>query len=158
MNRNLLAGTVFALSLLFGSTAVFAGKYRFTFVTHGGPGNPFWNVVIKGMEDAGKRYDVDVQWLSNPTFSIEDMPDFLEDAMASGADGIGITCPDPEAIRESVERARQAGIPNRERHNCGANSADQAHPLGKARYRLVERPTARSRVSRPITLLDNATR
>lgn len=111
MNRNLLAGFVFTLSLLFGSTPALAGKYRFTFVTHGGPGNPFWNVVIKGMEDAGKRYDVDVQWLSNPTFSIEDMPNFLEDAMASGADGIGITCPDPEAIRESVERANQAGIP-----------------------------------------------
>jgi len=86
-------------------------KYQFTFVTHGGPGNPFWNVVIKGMEDAGQRYDVDVQWLSNPTFSIADMPNFLEDAIASGVDGIGITCPDPEAIRESVERANAAGIP-----------------------------------------------
>jgi simple sugar transport system substrate-binding protein len=99
------------LVLLLGASAVSAQKYRFTFVTHGGPGNPFWNVVIKGMEDAGKRYDVDVQWLSNTTFSIEDMPNFLEDAIASGADGIGITCPDPEAIRESVERADAAGIP-----------------------------------------------
>ena len=99
------------LSLALLSSSVSAGKYRFTFVTHGGPGNPFWNVVIKGMQDAGTRYDVGVQWLSNPTFSIEDMPNFLEDAIAGGADGIGITCPDPEAIRESVERAASAGIP-----------------------------------------------
>ncbi|MCY3763153.1 MAG: substrate-binding domain-containing protein, partial [Gemmatimonadetes bacterium] len=86
-------------------------RYKFAFVTHGGPGNPFWNVVIKGMEDAAERYDVDVQWLSNPTFSIEDMTDFLDDAIANKVNGIGITCPDPEAIRESVERAHAAGIP-----------------------------------------------
>lgn len=84
---------------------------RFAFVTHGGPGNPFWNVVIRGMEDAGQRYGVEVAWLSNPTFSIEDMADFLDDAIASGVDGLGVTCPDPEAIRENVERAREAGIP-----------------------------------------------
>lgn len=86
-------------------------KYKFAFVTHGGPGNPFWNVVIKGMEDAGKRYDVDVQWLSNPTFSISDMANFLDDAIANQVNGIGITCPDPEAIRESIERAHQKNIP-----------------------------------------------
>lgn len=107
---NVFIGCLIATMLVM-SASVSAQKYRFTFVTHGGPGNPFWNVVIKGMEDAGKRYDVGVQWLSNPTFSIADMPNFLEDAIAGGADGIGITCPDPEAIRESVERADEAGIP-----------------------------------------------
>lgn len=108
--RNRITAAV-AVLLVLAATDAWAGKYRFTFVTHGGPGNPFWNVVIKGMEDAGERYDVDVQWLSNPTFSIDDMPNFLEDAIASGVDGIGITCPDPEAIREPVERAAAAGIP-----------------------------------------------
>ena len=91
--------------------AIAQERYKFAFVTHGGPGNPFWNVVIKGMEDAAKRYGVDVQWLSNPTFSIADMPNFLDDAIANKVNGIGITCPDPEAIRESVERAHAAGIP-----------------------------------------------
>lgn len=102
-------------------------RYKFAFVTHGGPGNPFWNVVIKGMEDAAERYDVDVQWLSNPTFSIEDMTDFLDDAIANKVNGIGITCPDPEAIRESVERAHAAGIPvivlNTADPNAGSDNA-----------------------------------
>ncbi len=102
-----------ALFLVFAClhSAVAQERYKFAFVTHGGPGNPFWNVVIKGMEDAAERYGVDVQWLSNPTFSIEDMTDFLDDAIANKVKGIGITCPDPEAIRESVERAHAAGIP-----------------------------------------------
>lgn len=102
-------------------------RHKFAFVTHGGPGNPFWNVVIKGMEDAAERYDVDVQWLSNPTFSIEDMTDFLDDAIANKVNGIGITCPDPEAIRESVERAHAAGIPvivlNTADPNAGSDNA-----------------------------------
>jgi len=93
------------------STTQAQPKYKFAFVTHGGPGNPFWNVVIKGMEDAGKRYNVDVQWLSNPTFSISDMPNFLDDAIANQVNGIGITCPDPDAIRESIHRAHQKNIP-----------------------------------------------
>ena len=101
---------IFASLLLIAPPPAEAAKYQFAFVTHGGPGNPFWNVVIKGMEDAGAHYDVDVQWLSNPTFSIEDMADFLDDAMARNVDGLGITCPDPEAIRENIERAHAAGI------------------------------------------------
>ena len=104
---------IFALFFAFSCLhpAIAQERYKFSFVTHGGPGNPFWNVVIKGMEDAARRYDVDVQWLSNPTFSIADMPNFLDDAIANKVNGIGITCPDPEAIRESVERAHAAGIP-----------------------------------------------
>ena len=107
----LLLSAIVCLSIIASPSIVSAGNYKFAFVTHGGPGNPFWNVVIRGMEDAAVRYDVDVQWLSNPTFSIEDMPNFLDDAMAKQVDGIGITCPDPEAIRESVERAHRAGVP-----------------------------------------------
>lgn len=97
--------------LLWCSALPAQATYRFAFVTHGGPGNPFWNVVIKGMQDAASRYGVEVQWLSNPTFSIADMANYLDDAIARKVDGLGITCPDPEAIRANVERARAAGIP-----------------------------------------------
>ena len=38
-----------------------APTYRFAIVAHAGPGNPFWNVVIQGMEDAAPRYGVQVQ-------------------------------------------------------------------------------------------------
>ena len=120
---------ILALLLVFTCLHSAAAKerYKFAFVTHGGPGNPFWNVVIKGMEDAAERYDVDVQWLSNPTFSIADMPNFLDDAIANKVNGIGITCPDPEAVRESVERAHAAGVPvivlNTADPNAGSDNA-----------------------------------
>ena len=111
MRRILILLFLFYALALFPHPTQAQAKYKFAFVTHGGPGNPFWNVVIKGMEDAAKRYDVDVQWLSNPTFSISDMANFLDDAIANQVNGIGITCPDPDAIRESILRAHEKNIP-----------------------------------------------
>jgi simple sugar transport system substrate-binding protein len=125
--------------LLWCGVAPALATYRFAFVTHGGPGNPFWNVVIRGMNDAAARYGVEVQWLSNPTFSIADMADFLDDAMARQVDGLGITCPDPEAIRANVERARAAGIPvivlNTADPNAGkANALPTLFYVGASEY------------------------
>lgn len=54
MIRHILALFVVCLCL---HPALAQERYKFAFVMHGGPGNPFWNVVTKGMEDAGKRYD-----------------------------------------------------------------------------------------------------
>jgi ABC-type sugar transport system substrate-binding protein len=65
----LLIATLFAD----GGTAQQSEHLRFAFVTHGGPGNPFW--------------------------------------IAADVDGLAVTCPDPDAIRENVARARAAGIP-----------------------------------------------
>ena len=108
-----------------------APTYRFAIVAHGGPGNPFWNVAIQGMEDAAARYGVQVQWLSNSVYSIEEMASFIDDAIASDIDGLGITCPDPEAIRENVLRADEAGIPvivlNTADPNSGTERALPSH-------------------------------
>ena len=130
---------LFCAVLLLCSAAPAPAKYRFAFVTHGGPGNPFWNVVIKGMEDAAARYEVEVQWLSNPTFSIADMANFLDDAIARKVDGLGVTCPDPEAIRANVERAHAAGIPiiilNTADPNAGkANALPSLFYVGASEY------------------------
>ena len=45
----------------------------FAMVSHGGVENPFWIVVIKGMEDACTLLDAQCQWLGDPNFSVEDM-------------------------------------------------------------------------------------
>jgi simple sugar transport system substrate-binding protein len=83
----------------------------FRMVSHGGPGNPFWNVVIKGQEDACALLEADCLWLSAESYSLEAMVGFWEDALASNPDGIGTTIPDPAAVRDGVETARDLGIP-----------------------------------------------
>ena len=83
----------------------------FRIVSHGGIGNPFWVVVIKGMEEECARIGADCEWLSDPVDNIDDMAGYCDDALAADPDGLGITVPNPEVIRDCVNRAAEAGIP-----------------------------------------------
>ena len=86
-------------------------QLTFSMVSHGGIGNPFWVVVIKGMEDACSLLNADCAWLSDPVDNIDDMAGYWDDALARNNDGIGTTVPNPEVIRDGVNRAAEAGIP-----------------------------------------------
>lgn len=86
-------------------------KQKFILVSHGGPGNAFWIAVIKGMNDAGKIFNVDVQWLGDPVDSIPDMPKYLEQAIAANPDGLGITAPNPDLIADGLKRFAKTGKP-----------------------------------------------
>lgn len=83
----------------------------FSMVSHGGVGNPFWIVAVKGMEDACGLLGADCQWLSDPVDDIPGMGTYWDDALARQNDGIGTTVPDPEVIRDAVNRAADSGIP-----------------------------------------------
>lgn len=84
---------------------------KFKMISHGGPGNPFWTVVIKGMEDACKLLSADCQWLGDDKFNLEKMANLWEDALNAQPNGIGTTVPDPEVIRAGVDKAKELGIP-----------------------------------------------
>lgn len=83
----------------------------FTMVSHGGVGNPFWIVVIKGQEDACALLEADCAWLSDPVDNVADMAGYWDQALARPNDGIGTTVPAPEVIRDAVNRAVEGGIP-----------------------------------------------
>ena len=83
----------------------------FSMVSHGGVGNPFWIVVIKGQEDACSLLQADCAWLSDPVDNVDDMAGYWDDALARNNDGVGTTVPNPEVIRDGVNRAAEAGIP-----------------------------------------------
>jgi len=101
----------------------------FRMVSHGGPGNPFWTVVIKGQEDACALLSADCLWLGDEQFSLEGMAGYWEDALASNPDGIGTTVPDPEVIRSGVETAADLGIPVIVYNTADPNAGtDQALP------------------------------
>jgi len=86
-------------------------KLKLIMVSHGGPGNPFWVTVIKGMNDAGATFGVDVQWLSANTDDIPAMPKYLDDAIAAKPDGVGITSPNPDIIKDGVNSLVKSGVP-----------------------------------------------
>ena len=86
-------------------------ELTFAMVSHGGVGNPFWIVVIKGMEDACALLDANCQWLSDPVDDVNAMAGFCDDALALNPDGIGVTSPNPDVIRDCLETADSQGIP-----------------------------------------------
>jgi simple sugar transport system substrate-binding protein len=83
----------------------------FAMVSHGGVGNPFWIVVIKGMEDACAILEAECQWLADPVDNVNDMAGYWDDALALNPDGIGTTSPNPDVIRDGVNRAAELGLP-----------------------------------------------
>ena len=130
MLKRLIPVAVLIVGILmasFGFAAAQDDGLVFRMVSHGGPGNPFWTVVIKGQEDACALLGADCLWLGDEQFSLEGMAGYWEDALASNPDGIGTTVPDPEVIRSGVETAADLGIPvivyNTADPNAGADPA-----------------------------------
>ncbi|MBZ0317711.1 MAG: substrate-binding domain-containing protein [Anaerolineae bacterium] len=102
----------------------------FRMVSHGGVGNPFWIVVIKGMEDACAILGADCAWLADPVDNVDDMAGYWDDALAANPDGIGTTVPNPEVIRDAVGRAAEAGLPVIAFNTADPNAGtDQALPI-----------------------------
>jgi simple sugar transport system substrate-binding protein len=87
------------------------GGLKFAMVSHGGASNPFWIVVIKGMEDACAILQAECQWFSEPDYGLEQMAGHWDSALAFGAQGVGTTVPDPDVIRDGVEAAAELGLP-----------------------------------------------
>ncbi len=86
-------------------------EYTFYYVSHGGPGDPWWAPVIKGTQDAAKLLNVEVIYLGPEVFSIEKLVELLESAIAAKPDGIIVTITAYEALDEPLRRAIDQGIP-----------------------------------------------
>jgi simple sugar transport system substrate-binding protein len=78
-------------------------------ITHG-EGDSFWAVVKKGAEQAGKDLGVTVKY-SESNNKPEEQAQLIESAVTEKVDGIAVSAPDPDAIRDAVKTAVDAGIP-----------------------------------------------
>lgn len=86
-------------------------EMKFYVVTHGGPADPFWGVVMKGAKDAARMFDVDVTYLGPEKFSIQKLVDMVETAVAADPDGLVVTVTDVKALDKPLKNAIKKGIP-----------------------------------------------
>lgn len=109
----MLASLMLILVLLanFIGTAEAEERYKFYSITHGSPAEPFWGVVQRGAKDAGKLYNSDVTFLGPESFSIQELVNMVETAIAANPDGIVCTITDPIALDKPLRRAIAKGIP-----------------------------------------------
>lgn len=84
---------------------------RFVVVTHGKPSDPFWSVVKKGVDQAGKDMGVKVEYQSPDRFDMTAMSHLIDAAVASKPDGLVVSIPDANALGPSIQKAVAAGIP-----------------------------------------------
>jgi len=86
-------------------------QYTFYFISHGGPGDPWWAPVIKGAELAGKLLGVKVIYEGPRVYSVKWLVDTLESAAAAHPDAIIITITNYKALDKPLRKVIAEGIP-----------------------------------------------
>ncbi|MGI9437183.1 MAG: substrate-binding domain-containing protein, partial [Geminicoccaceae bacterium] len=102
-------GAAMVLAMAMPAGAAQAEK-TFYWVSHGSPADPVWTYFL----DGAKQWGEDTGNTVNTSFHSGDVPSHQEAiraAIASGADGIVTSSPDPGSLVEVAKEANEAGIP-----------------------------------------------
>lgn len=86
-----------------------SAKLHVAVISHGGPGDAFWNVVKNGAVDAGKQLGVQVDYNSDPDPSGQ--AKLINNAVAQHVGGLVVSMANPDALQTAVKAAVAAGIP-----------------------------------------------
>jgi simple sugar transport system substrate-binding protein len=82
---------------------------RIDVITHGAPGDSFWDVVKAGAVQAGEDEGVDLKYQSDP--DVGKQATLIDNAVAAGTDGVVVSMANPDGLKASIQSAIEAGIP-----------------------------------------------
>jgi simple sugar transport system substrate-binding protein len=85
-------------------------RYKFSVVVHDNPNGSFWFVVTRGATDAGKLMNADVNVQGSGDHAKQ--AQYVDAAVATKVDGVVVSLADPGALKASLQKATQAGIPS----------------------------------------------
>lgn len=83
--------------------------FKYAVVTHGAPGDAFWDRVKSGAERAGKDYGVQVQYSSDADPAKQSQ--LIDGAVADKVNGIVVSMANPDGLEDSIKKAVAAGVP-----------------------------------------------
>jgi simple sugar transport system substrate-binding protein len=92
-----------------GGGTVDTPRYVMSMVSHGAPGDTFWDLVRKGAEDAAQKDNIELRYSSDP--EAPNQASLVQSAIDSQVDGIAVTMPTADAIGPTAKKAVAAGIP-----------------------------------------------
>ena len=78
-------------------------------VTHGAPGDTFWDIIRKGAQAAAAKDNVTLKYSSDPDSGKQ--ATLIQSAIDSKVDGLAVTLPTPATLAPAVKKAIAAGIP-----------------------------------------------
>src|SRR3954453_8170587 len=91
-----------------GTTSASSG-FRIDVITHGAPGDSFWDVVKAGALQAGKDEGLDLHYQSDP--DVGKQATLIDNAVAAGTDGLVVSLANPDGLEKSIKAAVAGGGP-----------------------------------------------
>ncbi|BAS13900.1 ABC transporter periplasmic-binding protein YphF [Arthrobacter sp. Hiyo8] len=92
-----------------GGQAVSTPRIKVALITHAPSGDTFWDIVRKGAEEAAAKDNVDLQYLNDPEAGRQ--AQLVQQAIDQKVDGIAVTLATPDALKDVLKKAEDAGIP-----------------------------------------------
>lgn len=84
-------------------------RIKIALITHAAPGDTFWDIVRKGAEEASAKDNVELLYTSDPEGGRQ--AQLIEQAVDQKVDGIAVTLAKPDALKDALKKAADAGIP-----------------------------------------------
>jgi simple sugar transport system substrate-binding protein len=84
-------------------------RIKIALITHAAPGDTFWDIVRKGAEEAASKDNVELLYTSDPEGGRQ--AQLIEQAVDQKVDGIAVTLAKPDALKDALKKAADAGIP-----------------------------------------------
>jgi len=107
--KSAVATAAIALAGLTGSAH--AEGENFIFITHGADSDSWFNVIRNAISATSEQMGVTTQYRNPPNGDLADMARIVQQAAASGPDGIIVTIADFDILRGPINDAVAAGIP-----------------------------------------------
>src|SRR6202008_990081 len=77
--------------------------FTIAMVTHGPPGDTFWDLIRKGAETAAKKDNIDLKYSAE--LQAPDQANLVQNAVDSKVAAIAVTLARPEAMKPALQRA-----------------------------------------------------
>ena len=84
-------------------------RMKIALITHAAPGDTFWDIVRKGAEAAAAKDNVELLYSVRPEAGRQ--ANLVQNAIDQKVDGIAVTLAKPDALKDVLEKAEDAGIP-----------------------------------------------
>ncbi|WP_170361549.1 sugar ABC transporter substrate-binding protein [Ruegeria arenilitoris] len=105
--KSALAASALALVT---ATGVAAEGEKYILVSHAPDSDSWWNTIKNGIALAGEQMGVEVEYRNPPTGDLADMARIIDQAAASGPNGIITTLADPDILEGPIKAAVDSGI------------------------------------------------
>ena len=125
-----LAAAVVAAPLM-AATSVAADGEKYILVSHAPDSDSWWNTIKNGIALAGDQMGVEVEYRNPPTGDLADMARIIEQAAASGPNGIITTLADYDVLSGPIKDAVASGV---DVIIMNSGTPDQAREVGALMY------------------------